>query len=147
MSEVRIVRDHSEVFLAATHEGMLRGLAAAGFRVQDLAMENIRENGQIDTGAMLSAIYVETPDTNQRQELVAAALAKARSRGGEAGVAEPGGELEADQVRIAEAMEYGIYQEMGTRHMAGRPYLGPAGEQVKGELAEIVQEYVNEALA
>lgn len=148
------IKDNSSDAADALREGMLRGLAEAGFKVQALAMENIRENQQIDTGAMMNAVYVETPDDNQRDEMVAAALALNES----ARTAIPGPPVGPEEVRIAEAMEYGVYQEhgwlgetvvdgvrYGQTGMFGRPYLSPAGEQVRKEVPEIVAKHVKRA--
>lgn len=151
--------DNSAALAALIQRAAMKGLAEAGFKVQAKAMDNIRSNEQIDTGAMLNAVYVETPDENTRAQVVAAALEKHRAAGSEAQAAPAPPPVAEDEVRIAEAMEYGIYQEMGVLRtvtvdgevfgqagMGARPYLGPAGEEVRKEVPEIVKRHIDKAL-
>lgn len=44
------------------------------------------------------------------------------------------------QVRVG--VEYGIYVEMGTRHMAAQPYLGPAAEAVRSDFLRAMRTVV-----
>ena len=43
---------------------------------------------------------------------------------------------------IAVGADYGIYVEMGTRHMAARPYFTPAFEEVKSQFLEAMRDVI-----
>lgn len=53
----------------------------------------------------------------------------------------------SDEVVVGTAIEYGVYQEFGTRYMPAQPYLRPAADVIRGATAaEIAKRWGNEAM-
>ena len=80
----------------------------------------------VDTGAMRASIHVVTSKDNGHTKAVADAK-RLRKGVKTYPVVKPAGPREAI---VAVGVHYGIYVEMGTRKMTGRPYLGPAIRRV-----------------
>jgi len=87
-----------------------------------------KARSRVDTGAMRAGWYTSTFDANGFE----AAAAAAQSAGGKdvklvTPSAYPADDLEAI---VGNAVEYAIYNEMGTVHMSAQPMLGPSVDAV-----------------
>lgn len=156
MSEVRIDTSGLNLAKIAISAAVGKTTRALAFAVQEQAVENIRDIGAVDTGALLNSIYVETEGQNQRPQSRTASMNAAASIGRKSGKASPNGDepIQGEPVtghtaRVASCVEHGIYVEMGvtgsaTGDHAGRPFLIPAAHEVQskaeGVLGAILQE-------
>lgn len=127
---------------------------ALGVAILDQAIENIRNVGAVDTGALLNSGYLETASESGRAAALASAkelLSRAKSSAGEgddAGEPEP---LDEGMARVSFAVEHAAYVELGTerngkKQMAARPFLIPAAEEIRDEAEEIAAAVVKDVL-
>ena len=134
----KVTFDRFPVANEAAVRAVSKAVRAIAFGVQESAIERIREQDAIDTGAMRNSVYVETDEVNERASKLAAAIAAGGSPGIHSGKphhvvpASPNGSgLEELQARVGVCVEYGVYVEMGTVKMAARPFMAPAGEEMQ----------------
>lgn len=114
----RILRDLDD----NTHDAV----RAVAFAVQGIAQAKTA----FDTGALRNSIY--TRIGNEDGYNAAAAAAKAKNPDVEtAPLPTPKNDTTA---HVGPCVEYGIYQEFGTRYMRGRPFMVPAINQVADDL-------------
>ncbi len=146
----------------AVREGMKRAVRAAAFAVQSKAIDNLTEDGTVDTGTLRRSVYVVCDGTDERAAKLAEALALAKSPGTKkkpngklqspkghpnAAPAVPGPPIDtAYQAKTAVAVDYGVYVEFGTVDMAAKPFLKPALEEVGKQFEKMAAAYVAEAL-
>jgi hypothetical protein len=147
-------------------EAMAQIAARIAFRLEWAAKRQIRANDQIDTSFMVNSVYSELASKARRSaasrdyETSKAAAESRSARGGhkEQGRNKKGQftkakpveleremapkvELKGDELAaVAVGARYAIYQEQR------KPFLFPAAEQVKGEMADIVTEVRREVL-
>jgi hypothetical protein len=129
---------------------------ALGTAILDQAIENIRNVGAVDTGALLNSGYLETSTESGRAEALAAAQ-KLRSKA-KSSVAEEDGDgggepepLDEGMARVSFAVEHAAYVELGTAvegktRMAARPFLIPAAEEIRDEAEDIAAAVVKDVL-
>lgn len=103
-------------------------LEVAAQAVVEATAETIREgaraNAAVDTGAMRTALYVSTPTESD----YASVAGEAHDLNPKADVLDEVEKPDHGEAIVAEAMNYGIFQEYGTHKMAAHPYLTPAAE-------------------
>lgn len=96
-------------------------IATIAFAIERLA----KIKAPVDTGALRSSIYTKLKSgghqPDQRDGVVYV------------DIPEPESELEAV---VGPTVEYGIWLELGTGHMAAQPYLLPAVEQIANDLEQ-----------
>ncbi|GEM_PF-1702655 len=138
----------------AIAEGVREGLKAYAFAIQEEAIEKITDENLVDTGALRRSVFVQAHGLDTRAEALAAAMALASGLGakskrphGPFQAAAPGKPIEADyQAKVGVCVNYGIYLEMGTVHMAARPFLKPAANTVQAKAKDLIGKYVSEKL-
>ena len=156
MGDVRLDTSGLNLAKVAIGAAVNKTVRALAFAVQEQAVENIRDQGAIDTGSLLNSIYVETRAASLRPQSRTAAMTAAASVGKKSGKpsqngADPaqGPPVEEHQARVASCVEHGIYIEMGvsgsaTGDHAARPFLAPAAHSIQdkgdGVLAAILSE-------
>jgi HK97 gp10 family phage protein len=87
--------------------------------------EHIKANGQVRTGRMLGSVYASTPQGSDYH-------------GGEQMLPEEKPTSKTEAV-IGVAAEYGVYNELGTVHMSGKPFFSPGLEQTKDDLDKALE--------
>ena len=138
-----------------------KGVRALGFAVLEEAQNNIREQGAIDTGALLNSGYVETSKGGAREAAAARAVAHARGdkrrkvgRGKKARfkskrnikLAVPSDRgVELGEVKVAFAVEHAVIVESGAAdtnatgiEQPARPFLMPALATIESEAETIL---------
>jgi HK97 gp10 family phage protein len=122
---------------------LLEGLAAtlsdrANLAVGDIA-GNVRDLADATaahlTGSMAASVYVATHDGSDYGDRTAEAMAL-NAKAVMLEEVTPDGPNEAI---VGVAASYGIYVEYGTRYAAAQPFLTPAAEAVRGNIAEHVK--------
>ena len=84
----------------------------------------------------------ETPavDTGRLRASITTAWPGGRSQGGKDAIESPPKEFRRFVVRVGTNVEYGVYLELGTSKLAPRPFLRPALERHREELANMGRE-------
>lgn len=82
--------------------------------------KQIRANGQIDTGNMYNGIYTVTADNSTYQS-------------GKRYLPEVPRPEDNQSAYVASAADYSVYQNYGTRYMAGRAFWEPGLEQTQAD--------------
>ena len=98
-------------------------------RVGFLIEGHAKSKSPVDTGANKSSIYTATKDQDNYVP-----------REGSHPLPKPAGNV----VHVGPSMEYSFFLEFGTRHMAARPFLMPAVEEVARRLGDMYAEVVSE---
>jgi HK97 gp10 family phage protein len=101
----------------ATKEAVKKTSSDAKANIQ----ANIRSNGQVDTGFMVGSVYTVTSDGSDYQ-------------GGADALPPVATSTSDNEAYVAVAANYGVYQELGTVHMPGRPFFEPGIERTKASL-------------
>ena len=124
----KIVFNKIPALVGATDEIKGKALRALAFAIQ----EEAQVLAPRDTSALANALYTDTDQGSTRDQAIAAA----RSLNPSGGIATEV-QIEKGQAKVADAMEYAPYVELGTRHMGAQPYLTPAVHQIEGEAEAI----------
>jgi len=101
--------------ISASGKNNANFVKSVGFAVEGLA----KMKAPIDTGALRNSIYTRTATDNP---------------------VSPNSDLElpnpkkSNSVTVGPSVEYGIYQEFGTRNMGSQPFLIPALREVERQL-------------
>ena len=106
-----------------------QSLAAIAHRIEERAKNNVVDNDQIDTGAMLNGIYVVTAEGTDYSQ--ARAAAEARNPDAQMGSQVSLGNAGA---AVVAGMEYSIYQEMQ------RSFLYKAAEDTAKEVDGLIKQ-------
>lgn len=96
-------------------------LKAIGFEVEASA----KKDAPYDTGALSNSIYTVTSEESGFQEAVSSAQGKNEDIE-TVEIPSP----DENTVRVGPGVNYGVFVELGTSKMAGRPYLFPAVEKI-----------------
>lgn len=118
----RILRNLDE----NTHDAV----RAVAFAVQGIAQSKTA----FDTGALRSSIYTRIGNDDGYAAAAADAKAKAAQHGKTVETAPLPKPENNTTAHVGPSVEYGIYQEFGTRYMRGQPYMVPAINQVSDDL-------------
>lgn len=120
-----------------------------GGKLLKMAKENVRDQGLIDTSAMINSAYLETSRTGgARLKAQQSSLAAAATEGKKSGKphkmnqwATPSRAPNPGEAKVAFAAEYAVYWELGFLHYTTtyigpqklmiRPFLGPAVEELR----------------
>lgn len=151
MRYTKITLDRFDEVLGASERLKDKAAKALGFALQEEAQSNIQAVGAIDTGAMLNSVYTETSSSGSQREH---AITRAKSIGGDdVPLGEASSAPRAGQAKVALAVAYAVYVEMGVENafnrgirIPGRPFLMPAAETIKRDASRIVGEIVKEEL-
>lgn len=120
--------------------GLLRQRADLAIRKAALDIQmQAQATVPVRYGYLKNSIHIVTHDSSGHAQAQAEARAANPQERMLPEVARPG-ELQAV---VAVGAEYGVYVEMGTRHQAARPYLGPAAERIfpalKAAMAQLLR--------
>lgn len=87
--------------------------------------EQIQTNGQVRTGFMLGSVYASTPQGSDYT-------------GGDKALPEEKPSSNTEAI-IGVAAEYGIFNDMGTVHMSGKPIAAPAMDRTREDFDKAMQ--------
>lgn len=135
-------------------KALVQSIRILAVEVQARAKQNVTNVDAVDTGNMRASIYTRFHDADSRPNRLQTSgrfySAKQRkwivvdeTKLGEP-IPPPSDRFTA---HVGVAAEYGMYVEFGTVRMGARPYLAPAAESVKPEVAPLTQRKIREALA
>lgn len=87
--------------------------------------EHIQANGQIRTGFMLSSVYASTPLGSDYS-------------GGDKALPEEKPSSETEAI-VGVAANYGVFNELGTVHMSGKPFFSPGFDQTRQDFDQAME--------
>lgn len=109
------------------HLNVSQAVRATAFAIEAKA----KVLGKVDTGAMVNSIYVRVGKQPSELPVMKTEKQLEASEGKRVELPEPENEFTA---HVGPSVEYGLYQELGTRNMPAHPFLGPAVNQAASEL-------------
>lgn len=147
----RILSNHSNRIIERFHDRAETAVAITAFLLQEEIAQRIQDVHLIDTGAMRSSVYAELFDrsgvnlSGEGQAIRPKSVSDARKLRSDAPMAVRGRVPESPLVaRVAVAVEYAIYHEMGApaAHIPARPFVAPSVAMHAMTLKKVMQDLI-----